>query len=365
MDNLQIRYIYQPQLFENKEILFQYPSAKEIESFNSLKLEKMQRILVPSSVKKNVLDSAGLIEFKDYIYEQYINKKLVIIYGNCHTTVISAYLNGCREFNEEYVIYEIKPIHTITNSNYFNIPVFKYCDLFIHQSIQNKNRYGEEYCSERVIEKLNPNCRILSIPNVYHLPICFFPQYSSKSEFKRRDGSAVFFRDKLLDAASEKGWSYRKTVHDYWDCKHFKKEELDDKLMKFLKKVEEREKEWDIKCLEFIKENYQKNQLFYDPNHPTNFFLKYISEEILKELEISFDRKEWDKINPHSLTGYQMPILPEVKENFKMVFKENDEFRKDSYCKVRLGKMGGGMIISSSILLVHGKMKMLKKLVIV
>ena len=180
------------------------------------------------------------------------------------------------------------------------------------------------------------------MPNVYHLPICFFPQYSSKSEFKRRDGSAVFFRDKLLDAASEKGWSYRKTVHDYWDCKHFKKEELDDKLMKFLKKVEEREKEWDIKCLEFIKENYQKNQLFYDPNHPTNFFLKYISEEILKELEISFDRKEWDKINPHSLTGYQMPILPEVKENFKMVFKENDEFRKDSYCKVRLGKMGGG-----------------------
>ena len=39
------------------------------------------------------------------------------------------------------------------------------------------------------------------------------------------------------------------------------------------------------------------------------------------------------------LSGYQIPILPSVKKHFKMTFIEEKEFRKNSWNKVRFGKL--------------------------
>ena len=51
-------------------------------------------------------------------------------------------------------------------------------------------------------------------------------------------------------------------------------------------RLRNREKNWDIKCYNFILTNYKEHKLFYDQGHPTNYVIQYISREILKILNI-------------------------------------------------------------------------------
>jgi hypothetical protein len=44
-----------------------------------------------------------------------------------------------------------------------------------------------------------------------------------------------------------------------------------------------------IDAAKFIKDNYKKYQMFYSLNHPSNYLLYFIAEEILKELNLPID----------------------------------------------------------------------------
>lgn len=123
-------------------------------------------------------------------------KKTVVVYGNCHTSVIIEILNQCRLFNENFEICPIKPVHMIKDPTYFKMKIFSECDIFIHQAIRKNNRYGKEFASEEIIKNLKTGCKVISIPNVYHLPTCFFPQYYEGIELRVNHGKVtVFFRD--------------------------------------------------------------------------------------------------------------------------------------------------------------------------
>ncbi|MCB7319562.1 WcbI family polysaccharide biosynthesis putative acetyltransferase [Lacrimispora sp. 210928-DFI.3.58] len=298
-------------------------------------------LVVDENISEQQLLDYGMIEFEDYIYERFLGKRIVVIYGNCHTSIIAEILNQCVEFNQEYKVYAIKPIHTIDSVSYFDKPIFRYCDVFIHQSIQKENRYGAEFSSQNIILRLNAKCQVIAVPNVYRLPVCFFPQYTREAEFVKRDGDSVFFRDSVLDDAAERGLSYKDTLDDYWNNIHFTDEHLDRLLELFFAKVEEREKDWDIKCLDFIKRSYKESQLFYDPNHPTNEFLFYVTMELLSLLGIQTKRNTLLDYDLPVLSGYEMPILPEVKAYFGMSFPDPQIMRHRSYNKVRMGNMKG------------------------
>jgi hypothetical protein len=305
---------------------------------NEIKENDGIKILIPRGADVEKIKSYGLVEFDDYLCEEYIDKSIVIVYGNCHTTVISDYLEKCEAFNERYYLYRITPVCLISDKSYFNEPIFRYCDYFIHQSIQLANRYGEEFASEKIFSILKKECNIISIPNVYHLPMCFFAQYSSENVFTRLGGEGIFFRDKLLDRYAEMGLSVKKSYNSYIHDESFDDKTLDALFEIFIDKVEKREKDWDVKCKDFIIENYKTHQLFYDPNHPTNYFLLYIVSELLKMLDVQFNKEELANENIVALTGFEMPILPEVKNHFGMVFCDNDNMRAQG-SKAKIGKM--------------------------
>ena len=42
----------------------------------------------------------------------------------------------------------------------------------------------DNWIKDNVIKHLKLGCKIISIPNVYGLPKCFFPQYTKEFEFK-------------------------------------------------------------------------------------------------------------------------------------------------------------------------------------
>lgn len=269
---------------------------------------------------------------------QYYKKKMVVIYGNCHTEVISAMLSACPEFCKYYTIYPIKTVCLIDSKTYFELPIFRQCDVFIHQSIRLNNSYGVEFASEKVIKKLKPECRIISIPNLYHLPLCFFPQYVEAPELKWK-GNTIFFRDCIVDEGYYRGLSIGAIKEEYEREDLFSYEQVRASFQKFMDKVMIREKDWDVKISEFILQNYKEHQLFYDPNHPTNFLLNYISSEVFKLLMKDINHCNDDVVDDTEnviycnsdknfifcMDTFEMPICNAVKSALQINWREEKE----------------------------------------
>lgn len=249
-----------------------------------------------------------------------MERKKVVVYGNCHTEAVIKYLQSNKEFIQKYEILPILPVYQIENSEYFNLPVFKECDIFIHQSIRENNRYGREYASKNLISKLKDGCKVIAIPNLYHLPICFFPQYTEEREFKLMKGATIFFRDSIIDSGVKNGYSIKQIYDEYKKSYYFSKERIQKALEEFILKVQEREQEWDIKISGFLMEKYKDEQLFFDPNHPTPVVISYISEELLKCLGIK-NYTDLGDYQPWRMDTYEMPICESVRRALNLSYQ--------------------------------------------
>lgn len=234
-------------------------------------------------------------------------KKKVIIYGNCHAALIAKYLRTNINFNKMYTIIPIKPIQNIVkDETYIDSIKFEQCDVFIHQSIQLNNRYGIQYSSQNIIKRLKKGCRVIAIPNVYHLPMYMFPQYYEENEFKIKKHT-LFFRDRLLDEVFESGGNEAAAKEEYLNENFYDIESIETLWDSFICKIMDREKEWDIKLSSYLKKNKAKI-LFFDPNHPNNTFFEYVIAELMKMLDV-----EIGNINIKSrLDSYEMPVHKSV-----------------------------------------------------
>ena len=203
------------------------------------------------------------------------------------------------------------------------------------------NRYGEEYASEKIISRLKAGCKVISIPNVYHLPLCFFPQYSDAPEL-RKDGVTYFFRDSIIDSHLNQPLTQIKRVKkDYNNPNRFDRKAIIDSFELFINKIKKREEDWDIKVSNFILENYRDHQLFYDPNHPTNFFLSYIATELLKLLMDNSSEEEDKLAVDNCLDTIEMPISAAVVDTLRLnwvndVIRQSNPITNKLQCKMTL-----------------------------
>ena len=264
-----------------------------------------------------------LIEFEDFEYWETFCKKVVIIYGNCHTSAIKAALKTSSIFNHIYGFYPLKPIQEIKlkGSEAFKTNVFENCNLFIHQCIRKENIYGEKYASDNFVRLLYKDCRVIGIPNLYRLPKFMFPQIPDNNNYIEWESYNFFpFKDKYIDKN-----------HSNMDIEKLEDMINDDKLIDltsiienqefFFEKVRMRENEWDIKILDFLRNKISNQLLFYDPNHPTNAVIEYIANGILELLDI----KEYIFNTNHllPLDDFQIPIYESVNKALKLNYKIN------------------------------------------
>lgn len=273
-----------------------------------------------------------------------ILKSKVIVYGNCHTTAIINVLNNNPSFCERYVIHPIPPIQNITDTGFFSKENFGDCDVFIHQSIQLNNRYGKEFASNNILKLLKPECKVIAIPNVYHLPMCFFPQYEEATPLREVRGRKAthFFRDAIIDEGYTQNNSVAEIAEKYQREDLYDADEIKEEFRKFIEKVRMREKDWNIKISDFINENFQKRQLFYDPNHPTNFLLEYIAYKLLSELlgneELKFEDVEGSCKT--RMDSFEMPICECVKRALDLQYGgQNASELRVTGIKERIEKM--------------------------
>lgn len=292
-------------------------------------------ILIASSEEafweiKELLDKDGLGEFEEYCYYQIYEKKIAIIYGNCHIIPIKEYLQKTKSFNKLYGFYPIRLIQEIATAQGedFKSKVFKECDLLIIQDIQLNNKYGKEYSEFYMKKRVKKNCEIITMPNLYGLPKGMFPQLiRNKNTFAVCDDIMVGFRDCYIEELIAKNKS-NEDIYNYIKGANIYEDRSDgyDFWGEGLNKFEKRERNCSFKATEFIADNIEHIQLFYDVNHPTNYVGEYYAKQILKILYLAENEKP--VYIHYKLDAYEMPVYGAVMKHFGMKWNNKYEMRK-------------------------------------
>ena len=98
------------------------------------------------------LSAIGMKEFKDFIYYGWLDKKLVLLHGNCHMIVIKKFLQSSKNFCDKYAIYP-NPLICENKNSKIEDTVLENCDLWIHEDIRANNSYGYQLSDEFLRKK--------------------------------------------------------------------------------------------------------------------------------------------------------------------------------------------------------------------
>jgi len=98
----------------------------------------------------------------------------------------------------------------------------------------------------------------------------------------------------------------------------YKKTEILEMWEKFCQEIEKREREWDIKIIDYILSNQKKKKIFCDINHITSETAYEIADRILKYL--GYDKQEIFVIP--MLDSLEVFLYADVKEALELEFEE-------------------------------------------
>lgn len=226
------------------------------------------------------LTQMGYCEFNDFIPSQIFGKKMAIAYGNCHMSVIKVYLESHKKFASAYGFYPFPMIQIWKDTKEDFKDVLKHCDLFLHQSVRKDNVYGEQFSSENVLSCLQKTCEVIAVPNLYGMPKYLFPQLVTM-KWRSSGLFRPFFMDRNMLAWVKGGKSVDEIKKLILGGGVYQKATITELWETSIKKAEMREKEWDIKILDYILLNQRKQKLFCDTNHITSRTAFEISNRIL------------------------------------------------------------------------------------
>jgi hypothetical protein len=221
-----------------------------------------------------------------------IKPKHCVIFFNCHGDQIYNQLKSSKTFMSIYNVYIISlynylpPHQYSTNEELIDEHknYLKKCDLCILQYIKNDRKIIHH---ENIKSILKPECIVITIPHYtfsgYHYPYnivedIYINENCSKDELE-------YYTDNLLID---------------------KKEEIQEHLESELNHINELDQCSDIKCYYFIKNNYNKTWLFYERSYPTFVLFHYISQEILKLVNI------YDKTTPCCIIYHGSEIAEKI-----------------------------------------------------
>lgn len=247
------------------------------------------------------LEAAGFVEFKDFIWDVFLTeKRLALIYGNCHMWVLTDYLRKNRHFAEEYFPYYV----SVFEGN-ISEELLVRCDLFISQDIREENTMGcpsSDYYKGR-------GYKFIQIPNIYGFHT-FFPQVKeeyrhemhlgknaieleSRKDYEILNIRSIIFALSKVDENIDRLYKENALLDDI--CEYilygnaYSSEEIISTFQKELNKIKKREEKCDVEISTYIANHYREIQLFYDPSHPTNDLIREYGRQILSILGIKID----------------------------------------------------------------------------
>ncbi len=237
--------------------------------------------------------------------KSYENKNLVF-YTNCQGGIgIRNLLSSKVKFKN---VYYIETFSTIWNNEELPIDIINRADIFIYQPINSK--YGK-YSTDtnipnNILTHLNTRCIKISFPYIYFA--CLYPLFYSNAAAEIDGGnpydiSKIVNKDIIIDL--KKTHTNQEIILLYDTHKiDFKFEE---NYINTIERIQNAEKFCNVKITPlFTLENIKKTQLMHSNNHPTNYVLKYLTNEILKILELN--TSNFEEFNVELLGGVPYSI---------------------------------------------------------
>jgi hypothetical protein len=227
------------------------------------------------------------------MYNLYENKNLVF-YTNCQGGIgINTLL--CSRVKFKTVNY-IETFSFIWNNKELPIDLLNNADIFIYQPINKKYcKYSTDINIENnILTHLKTDCIKISFPYIYFA--CLFPLFHANAAAEIDGGSSydiskIVNRDSILNL--KKIYTNEEILSLYDNDKidfNFKQN-----YEYTIERIQNIEKNCNIMITNlFTIDNIKKIKLMNSNNHPSNFVLKYITNEVLKILQLpTCDFKEF------------------------------------------------------------------------
>lgn len=261
------------------------------------------------------LRSYGRREIKDFILYKAWNRTIVLFHGNCYMGVLGHIMRTSETFNRKYYIYPCPLIHENTKG-YIEPDLLSYSDVFIYQDIRSDNKFGKRLSAEYAVAAFlenNKNKEAICVPNFVGLGKGFFPQDIDNKY--NRDTKIPMGMFPHGDANIERMWMAGEDLDEivkYISGDIYSEQYIIDNFNRYMDKIIAREKNWDVKITDYLLSTYQKEQIFYEKDHPCNNVLKEICRGVFEILGLDKDTiEDFDEVN---LSGREMPIYKCVKK---------------------------------------------------
>lgn len=271
----------------------------------------------------------GLVEFEDFIFYKWLNKKIAIFHGNCQMEVIKNVLLESRSFNEVFSVYQIPMIH-VNKAKFINEFALKACDLFVHHEISVNNKHSYYLSDEYILQNLNQDADRITVPNLNGLGRAFFPSLFRPNINNRPIGNSDGANQYGLFPAADEvilkgigaGWSVEEIIEHIKSDNVFDKGAIIDNFNEQITYYKGREKAWDIKIIDYILEHYKKEKMFYDLAHPTGIVMNKIISGILDRLGLeSADMLCDDELSTkYNMQDFETVIYPAVKRALELEY---------------------------------------------
>ena len=247
-----------------------------------------------------------------------MSKKLVYLYGNCHTKVLGWMLLANQKFTEKYELVGYKsgrrscptwyaPNMQIKRDLHRMIKNLKDVDIFIHQKISNNFR-GKHFSSDYLKQHTNGRCIWLFNYFFRGYAPCYLtsePIANLKNEKvtkKRHTFRAMLFYLFLIGKSSEeaKYWLEKENSKEATDLTY--KVANDDIIELKRRQTEQVNLGNEILGMSDVMDTWKETQLGIFLNHPTMDYYWILCRRLLKSLDVEVDDDEtwnWKTKNFH------------------------------------------------------------------
>ena len=245
--------------------------------------------------------------------------KNVVVFANCQGSALAQTMLENEHFSSKYKWNRIPPVQSITKNNVNDVlKKVSDADLFIYQPIIESPDRPKEMYSEFLKSQLKDNAIPISFPSIYFDG--YFPHLQGLSGLT---SVLNFVHDYFIAYACAIGLSEDQLISiietdDFYSRKL--SVDLAERSILILKN-REIQQTIDIRLSEFIRNNYKKNKLFNQFNHPKREVFQFLAESIFSKINM-----EDCKIVSHGesyLDTIIAPIYKSTYNNLSLTFDED------------------------------------------
>lgn len=287
-----------------------------IKPWDAVKAELKNYYVLISSRKyysemREQLIGVGLREFVDFIKGACYGKKTVYINGNCYAEVYGKLLQSVEKFRDKYFVYYDTPL---CDQEEYAEDILRECSVCLSQDVRDDNKYGVKTSLTWHKNNINKSAELIVVPNLVGLGKAFFPQSSDNGEknnceYPMLPYGMFPYSDDIIDKMILQGKDFNEILNTIKSNNVFSHNNIYTTFQRVTGRFIEREKNWDIKIMDYVMSHYKKEKIMYDLRHPNGNVFKEITNRILRRLNIDDEVKINIEVN-----DFEIPVYPCVAE---------------------------------------------------